>query len=198
MNKLGFKTLFVIHLVRYVYHEFLRFYYCYYYYYYYYYYYHYHHHYYCYYCYYYHYYHHYYCYNYYYYHYHHHYYCYYYYCYNNYYYHYHHHYYCYYYCCYYYYYHHHHHHHRVLLPVSSDPLIITSAEDVAFMMKSLGVDEKRMQEAVADLEEWIERSPHLPKVSGTRQDHPLGGHKLNVTLDLATLQETGDQSLAPN
>nr|CAD7462684.1 unnamed protein product [Timema tahoe] len=52
--------------------------------------------------------------------------------------------------------------------VSSDPLIITSAEDVAFMMKSLGVDEKRMKEAVADLQEWIDRSPHLPKVSDPR------------------------------
>nr|CAD7443181.1 unnamed protein product [Timema bartmani] len=55
-----------------------------------------------------------------------------------------------------------------VLRVSSDPLIITSAEDVAFMMKSLGVDEKRMKEAVADLQEWIDRSPHLPKVSDPR------------------------------
>ncbi|CAG2057075.1 unnamed protein product [Timema podura] len=56
----------------------------------------------------------------------------------------------------------------VEMVVSSDPLIVTGAEDVAFMMKSLGVDEKRIKEAVADLQEWIDRSPHLPKVSDPR------------------------------
>ena len=50
--------------------------------------------------------------------------------------------------------------------MSSDVLSPPTPEVIEGVRKELGLDEKRVREAVEGIKNWIELQPHLPKAEG--------------------------------